>query len=60
MKDGKNMGIAIINNFVSKKSTTYAITVDVYDAYGKKSIEGVMLINSFHGLEHVPITYRDT
>ena len=35
---------------------TDTITVDVYDRYGKKLIEGVMPVNSVHGMGQVPMT----
>ena len=36
--------------------TTDTITVDVYDRQGKKLIEGVMTVNSVHGMAQVPMT----
>ena len=59
MKDEQNIGVAITNNVISQNPTTYTIKLDVYDRYGKKLIEGVLPVNSTHGLAMNTITYRD-
>ena len=59
MSAGQNIGVSITNNVISQNPTTYTITVGVYYVCGKKLIEGVMLVNSVHGLVLVPITYSD-
>jgi hypothetical protein len=59
MKDGQNIGEAIPNNVISHNSTTYTIKLDVYDRSGKKLIEGVLPVNSVHGLAMITITYKD-
>lgn len=35
------------------------MTVDVYDLYGKKLIEGVTPANSVHALESISITSKE-
>jgi len=59
MKDEQYIGLAIPNNVISQNPTADTIVVDVYDIYGKKLIEGVMPVNSFHGLAQISITHRD-
>jgi hypothetical protein len=51
--------VAIPNNVISQNPTTHTITVDVYDMYGKKLIEGIKPINSVNGLAPIPTKYRD-
>ena len=41
MKDRQNIGVTTPHNVISQKPTTNTITVDVYDRFGKKLIEGI-------------------
>lgn len=59
MKAEQYIGLAIPNNVISQNPIADTFVVDVYDVYGKILIEGVMLVNSFHGLEQISIKHRD-
>ena len=58
-QDGQNISITIPNNVISQNPTTDTITVDVYEMYGKKLIEGIKPINLVNSLAPIPTKYRD-
>jgi hypothetical protein len=59
MKDEMDIGQAFSNNVISQNQAADKMTVDVYDSYGKKLIEGVMPANSVHALESISITSKE-
>jgi hypothetical protein len=57
-QDGQTITLNF-NNLVSQNPDTDAITVDIYDAYGKELITGITPVNAVNQALPIGILYRD-